>query len=201
MKQYQTVALFKPDATDSYISSLSKKLEKIMGSKPGKLIKKDDWGVQRLAYEIKKQNQGRYISWHFTQLPKALGEIDHKLRYEEDVIRFMTVMQETKSEKDKKPRKGKKSSPNVEEGQKKGEGRAGQRLNRTEVRFNNIPLLSKFITDRGKIVPRRVSGVDATSQRAIAVAIKQARQMGLLSYTEGFGYSGSSEDEQWGGRL
>lgn len=43
-------------------------------------------------------------------------------------------------------------------------------------------LLSRFITERGKIVPRRVSGVTAKNQRKLAVAIKRARQMSLLPY-------------------
>ena len=42
--------------------------------------------------------------------------------------------------------------------------------------------LSRFITERGKIVPRRVSGVTAKNQRKLAQAIKTARQMGLLPY-------------------
>jgi small subunit ribosomal protein S18 len=42
--------------------------------------------------------------------------------------------------------------------------------------------LSRFITERGKIVPRRVSGVTAKNQRKLAKAIKTSRQMGLLPY-------------------
>ena len=43
-------------------------------------------------------------------------------------------------------------------------------------------VLSRFITERGKIVPRRVSGVTAKNQRQLAKAIKRARQMGLLPF-------------------
>lgn len=43
-------------------------------------------------------------------------------------------------------------------------------------------LLSRFITEHGKIVPRRVSGVTAKHQRKLAKAIKTARQMGILPY-------------------
>ncbi len=43
-------------------------------------------------------------------------------------------------------------------------------------------LLSRFITERGKIVPRRVSGVCAKNQRALAKAIKRARHTALLPY-------------------
>jgi small subunit ribosomal protein S18 len=43
-------------------------------------------------------------------------------------------------------------------------------------------LLSRFITERGKIVPRRVSGVCAKNQRKLAKAVKKARHMDLLPY-------------------
>jgi len=43
--------------------------------------------------------------------------------------------------------------------------------------------LSYFVTDRGKIVPRRVSGACAKHQREIATAIKWARSIALLPFT------------------
>ena len=43
--------------------------------------------------------------------------------------------------------------------------------------------LRNFITDRGKIVPRRVSGLNAKQQRALTRAIKRARNIALLPYT------------------
>ncbi|MET0954260.1 MAG: 30S ribosomal protein S18, partial [Aeromicrobium sp.] len=44
-------------------------------------------------------------------------------------------------------------------------------------------LLRKFISDRGKIRARRVTGVTVQEQRLIAKAIKNAREMALLPYT------------------
>ncbi|MFK8000158.1 MAG: 30S ribosomal protein S18 [Polyangiales bacterium] len=43
--------------------------------------------------------------------------------------------------------------------------------------------LRYFITDRGKIVPRRISGLTAVQQRQLTVAIKRARNIALLPYT------------------
>jgi small subunit ribosomal protein S18 len=43
--------------------------------------------------------------------------------------------------------------------------------------------LRYFLTDRGKISPRRVSGLTAKQQRALTAAIKRARNLGLLPYT------------------
>lgn len=46
-------------------------------------------------------------------------------------------------------------------------------------------LLARFITDTGKILPSRLSGVDARHQRQLAKAIKKARYLALIPYTRG----------------
>jgi small subunit ribosomal protein S18 len=49
--------------------------------------------------------------------------------------------------------------------------------------YKDTNLLRKFISDRGKIRARRVTGVSAQQQRQIAKAVKNAREMALLPYT------------------
>jgi small subunit ribosomal protein S18 len=48
--------------------------------------------------------------------------------------------------------------------------------------YKDADLLSKFITDRGKILPKRVTGTCAMHQREVARAIKRARIVALLPY-------------------
>jgi len=48
--------------------------------------------------------------------------------------------------------------------------------------FKDVELLKKFISDRGKILPRRTTGTSAGYQRMLAVAIKRARHMALLPF-------------------
>jgi len=52
-----------------------------------------------------------------------------------------------------------------------------------EIDYKNGDLLSRFITERKKIVPRRNSGLCAYHQRQLATAIKRSRFMALLPYT------------------
>ena len=52
-----------------------------------------------------------------------------------------------------------------------------------KVDYKDTALLRKFISDRGKIRARRVTGVTVQEQRQIAAAIKNAREMALLPYT------------------
>lgn len=51
-----------------------------------------------------------------------------------------------------------------------------------EIDYKNVELLKKFVTPNGKITPRRVTGTCAKHQRELAVAIKNARLMGLLPF-------------------
>lgn len=54
--------------------------------------------------------------------------------------------------------------------------------NVTEIDYKETAKLRKFISERAKILPKRVTGTCAKHQRELAVAIKRARTMALLSY-------------------
>lgn len=55
-------------------------------------------------------------------------------------------------------------------------------LKSVNIDYKDVKLLRKFISERGKIVPRRISGTSAKSQRQLANAIKRARYIALLPY-------------------
>ena len=73
-------------------------------------------------------------------------------------------------------------------------GRGGRRIHRRRVcrfcidkvdliDFKDVRLLLNYLPERGKILPRRISGNCATHQRMLAEAIKRARNIALLPYT------------------
>lgn len=51
----------------------------------------------------------------------------------------------------------------------------------SEINYKNISLLNKFLTERGKIIPSRVTGTSVKKQKALANAIKVARNLALIS--------------------
>ncbi|HVA34848.1 MAG TPA: 30S ribosomal protein S18 [Stellaceae bacterium] len=51
-----------------------------------------------------------------------------------------------------------------------------------KIDFKDIKLLQRFVSERGKIVPSRISAVSTLKQRELAQAIKRARFLGLLPY-------------------
>jgi small subunit ribosomal protein S18 len=52
-----------------------------------------------------------------------------------------------------------------------------------DIDYKDVAKLSKFITERGKILPRRISGTCAKHQRQLTIAIKRARNVALLPFT------------------
>ena len=78
----------------------------------------------------------------------------------------------------------------------KGEGKGGMRMRRakkkvcgfcmdkvTDIDYKEVAKVRKFISERGKILPRRISGNCAKHQRQLTIAIKRARHIALLPYT------------------
>lgn len=53
----------------------------------------------------------------------------------------------------------------------------------TDINYKDVKLLKRFITDQGKIMPRRVTGTSSKMHRKLVRAIKQARNIALLPYT------------------
>ncbi len=52
-----------------------------------------------------------------------------------------------------------------------------------KIDYKDVKLIRSFLTERGKIIPRRITGNSARHQRSLTVAIKRARHLALLPYT------------------
>ena len=62
--------------------------------------------------------------------------------------------------------------------------RAKLRVKAEEIDYKNVDLLKRFMSDKGRINPARVTGANAKLQRKITRAIKRARNIALLPYTK-----------------
>ncbi|NDI36929.1 30S ribosomal protein S18 [Chengkuizengella sediminis] len=103
-------------------------------------------------------------------------------------------MSENKTEERNEQRSERPDRPERRERKFGGGGRRGGRGKRRKVcyftvnkikhiDYKDIDTLKKFISERGKILPRRVTGTSAKYQRELTIAIKRARQIALLPYT------------------
>ena len=55
--------------------------------------------------------------------------------------------------------------------------------NKAPIDYKDVNTLKKYVSERGKILPRRITGNCAKHQRALTVAIKRARHVALMPYT------------------
>ncbi len=51
-----------------------------------------------------------------------------------------------------------------------------------KISYKDIKLLSRFVTERGKILPRKITGLTVKEQRLVTRVVKQARQVGFLPF-------------------
>jgi small subunit ribosomal protein S18 len=86
-------------------------------------------------------------------------------------------MARNRRDRDRKDRK----APPVRKGKKKHCQFCAEKT--TYIDYKDIALLRRFMSERGKIRARRVTGNCAQHQRLVATAVKNARQMALLPYT------------------
>lgn len=55
--------------------------------------------------------------------------------------------------------------------------------NALAIDYKNVKLLSRYVSEKGKIIPSRITSVSAKKQRELATAIKRARAIALMPYT------------------
>lgn len=90
-REYETVYILRPDVDNAGVGTLNAKVRGIMEGLGGKVLKVDNWGKRRLAFEIKKQLKGIYLYWHYLATPGVVEEVERNLRMLDHVIRYYTV--------------------------------------------------------------------------------------------------------------
>lgn len=90
-RNYETVFIASPNATESRLSEINNRNQQIVESFKGKVLNLDNWGKKRLAYAIRKENKGHYFCLTYKADTKCVAELERNLRISEDVFRFLTV--------------------------------------------------------------------------------------------------------------
>jgi small subunit ribosomal protein S6 len=90
-REYETVYILRPNTANDGVAEVNTKVKGIIEGLGGKVIKVDNWGKRRLAYEVSKERKGIYLYWRYLASPGVVEETERNLRMLDNVIRYMTV--------------------------------------------------------------------------------------------------------------
>ena len=91
MKKYESIIIVNPNTIDEEIKELIEYIKKIITDNNGKIIKVEDLGNKKLAYEIKKNKEGYYIRFEFEVNPVIISELERIYRIKDEIMKFITI--------------------------------------------------------------------------------------------------------------
>lgn len=110
MHIYESIFIINPNLSDDDTNAVIKKMQDVVAKQGAEMLKFEDWGKKKLAYEIKKQKRGHYVFFQFKGAPAAVNELERTYKLTDSVIKFLTVRLE-KELRVKAPPKPKKEKP------------------------------------------------------------------------------------------
>ena len=115
MAFYETTLIIRPDLTNQQADQLAEKISGMIADNQGKILRKENWGLRTLAYQLNKHKKGHYVHFGFEAetTTGVVDKIETSMRQSDDIIRFLTVrVKEISNEPtpmmaaEKKPSKG-----------------------------------------------------------------------------------------------
>jgi small subunit ribosomal protein S6 len=94
MRTYENIMIVHPDKVADEYNAVVEKFKGVLADLNANLLKVDEWGVRKLAYPVKKQGRGSYVLTIFEADPTIIDEYERRLRLDEAVIKFQTVLLE-----------------------------------------------------------------------------------------------------------
>lgn len=90
-REFETIFILRPDTNQDGIQLVNTRVKGVIEQLGGRVIKLDNWGKRKLAYEVKKQLKGIYLYWQYLGTSGTVEEIERNLRMLDSVIRYYTV--------------------------------------------------------------------------------------------------------------
>ena len=90
MNKYESVIIINPSIEEQAIKDLVKKFTDLINNE-GKVESVDERGTQRLAYPIKKKEEGYYVVINFEAKPDSIAELERNYRITDEVLKFIVI--------------------------------------------------------------------------------------------------------------
>jgi small subunit ribosomal protein S6 len=90
-REYETIYVLRPNSGNEQVAEVNTRVRHVIENMGGKVIKVDNWGKRRLAYEVAKERKGIYLYWQYLATPGVVEEAERNLRMLDSVIRYLTV--------------------------------------------------------------------------------------------------------------
>ena len=88
MNKYESIVIINPAVEEERVNELTTKFTDMI-NKDGKVEKAENLGKKKLAYPVKKNAEGYYVT--FTANPSLIAELERNYRITDDVIKYMTI--------------------------------------------------------------------------------------------------------------
>ena len=80
-----------PDAADDEIVKLNESIEELITKEGGTVVKTENMGRRKLAYQIKKKTEGHYVLFEIEDSGQTIFELERRMRVNDVILRFVTV--------------------------------------------------------------------------------------------------------------
>jgi len=101
MNRYETFIISDPDISDEKRASLFERINQLIPKENGFMVAFDEWGIKKLAYEIKKKIRGHYVRLDYCGTGTLVNEIERFSRIDDRVLKYMTVLLEKEADIDR----------------------------------------------------------------------------------------------------
>lgn len=91
MNYYENIFILSPDLDDNTVESVVERVKNVVVKSGGEILKTENWGRKKLAYNLKKQNKGVYIFLIFKAPSPAVYELEIFYKVLEPLLKFMVV--------------------------------------------------------------------------------------------------------------
>lgn len=91
MPIYESIFIINPNNSDEETNFVIKKMQDVVTKQGGEILKFEDWGKKKLAYEVRKHKRGHYVFFQIKGGPTAVQELERNLKLTDAVIKYLTV--------------------------------------------------------------------------------------------------------------